>query len=202
MGQSIQALIAACVNGVVRDRYPDAYYSLCHAHAIVGANVISVVLGRVYRPVAGLAVLNCGPGQFIRLTDNSAFANPAGGAFHCWIESADPSFAHKELVDLTFRHNREYAVSNGLQWKGPPPPEFLWGDWRELVVKGDADALPASFRCDQVWLRETDEGWNWITRHLAENMNAYVALTADVLRALQDRLPANSALLPREAVTS
>ena len=196
MGQSIQSLIAASVHRVLRQRYPDEYFSLCHAHAVVGANVISLVLGRVYRPVAGLAVFKCGPGQFIRLTDNAAFANPQGGAFHCWIESADPSFAHKELVDFTFRHNREYAINNGLDWTGPPPPDYLWGDWRELVIKGEPETLPASFRCDQVWLRETDEGWDWMTRHLAENMNAYVALTADVLRMVQASLPADSTLLP------
>lgn len=194
MAQSIQSLIAASVNGVLRRLYPDSYCSLCHAHAIVGANLISVVLDRVYRPVAGLALIDCG-GGFIRLTDNAAFANPAGGAFHCWIESADPAIIEKEVVDLTFRHNHEYALKNGIAWQRPAPPDYLWGPSREIVVKAELDAMPPAFAEGQVWLRETDEGWDWITRHLAENMNAYVALTSEALKELHSRLPASSTLL-------
>ena len=202
MAQSIQALIAAAVNGTLRACYPDNYCSLCHAHAIVGANVISVVLNRVYRPVAGLAVIDCG-GDFIRLTDNTAFGNPAGGAFHCWIESADGSLRDTEIVDLTFRHNHEYAAKNGMQWRRKLPPPYLWGPRHQVVPRYELERLPPSFEEGQVWLRETDEGWNWITSHLAENMNAYVKLTAMALQELQRLLPADSRVLeplmpPRE----
>lgn len=195
MSQSIQSLIAASVNGVLRRLYPDQYCSLCHAHAIVGANLISVVMGKVYRPVAGLALIDCG-GDYIRLLDNAAFANPAGGAFHCWIESADPSFLEKEVVDLTFRHNHEYAVKNGMGWNRPHPPDYLWGPYSKVVVQHALDALPPGFDEGQVWLRETNEGWDWITRHMAENMNAYVRLTAEALQELESRLPPDSTLLP------
>lgn len=194
MSQPIQSLIAASVNGVIRRLYPDQYSSLCHVHAIVGANLISVVLGRVYRPVAGLALIDCG-GQFIELLDNDAFANPAGGAFHCWIESADPSMQEREVVDLTFRHNHEYAVKNGLAWRRAHPPDYLWGPYSKVVVKAPLDAIPAAFPDGQVWLCETDAGWEWMTRHLAENMNAYVVLTAEALKHLQASLPAGSTLL-------
>ena len=194
MSQSIQSLIAASVNGVLRRLYPEQYCSLCHVHAIVGANLISVVLGKVYRPVAGLAVIDCGDG-FIRLLDNDAFDNPAGGAFHCWIESADSSFLEKEVVDLTFRHNHEYALKNGMAWTRRAPPAYLWGPASKVVVPQELDALPASFDEGQVWLRETDKGWQFMTRHLAENMNAYVRLTAEALKELESRLPAASSLL-------
>lgn len=202
MAQSVQSLIAASVNGVIRRLFPEKYASLCHVHAIVGANVISVVLNRVYRPVAGLAVIDCG-GGFIRLTDNSAFAHPAGGAFHCWIESADPACVEKEVIDLTFRHYHEYARKNGIAWRRAPPPDYLWGAQRKIVVKAALERLPPAFEDGQVWLRETDEGWSWMTRHLAENMNAYVTLTSEALLELQRRLPAGSTLLaplmpPRE----
>ncbi|MFP5390842.1 MAG: hypothetical protein ACLGI6_04740 [Gammaproteobacteria bacterium] len=194
MAQTIQALIAASVNGVLRAHYPDAYCSLCHAHAIVGANLISVVLNREYRPVAGMALIDCGSG-FIRLTDNAAFANPAGGAFHCWIESLDKSFKETEVVDFTFRHNHEYALKNGMAWTRAHPPDFLWGPRSQIVVRAELDSMPASFAEGQVWLRETPEGAAFITRHLAENMNAYVTLTAEALQELQRRLPADSRLL-------
>lgn len=195
MPQSIQSLIAASVNGVLRRLYPEQYCSLCHVHAIVGANLISVVLGKVYRPVAGLALIDCG-GKFIELLDNEAFANPAGGAFHCWIESADPSFLEREVVDLTFRHNHEYAHKNGLTWQRAHPPAYLWGPYSKVVVAAGLENLPAAFAEGQVWLRETNEGWDWITRHMAENLNAYVRLTAEALQDLQARLPADSTLLP------
>ncbi len=194
MSQSIQSLLAASVNGVLRRLYPDQYYSLCHVHAIVGANLISVVLGKVYRPVAGLALIDCG-GQFIRLLDDDAFDHPAGGAFHCWIESADPAFLEKEVVDLTFRHNHEYAGKNGMAWKRRAPPAYLWGPASKVVVAQELDALPASFEEGKVWLRETDKGWRWMTRHMADNMNAYVRLTAAALKELDSRLPAESSLL-------
>ncbi len=195
MAQSIQSLIAQSVNALVRQVYPETYSSLCHVHAVVGANLISIMLGRVYRPVAGLALIDCGAGQFIRLLDNDAFANPAGGAFHCWIESADESFAEKEVVDLTFRHNHEYAQKNGMRWRRQMPPEYLWGPYSRVVIPAELHNMPPSFAQGKVWLRETDEGWDWMTRHVAENMNAYVTLTAEALKLLQRNLPSNSILL-------
>jgi hypothetical protein len=194
MAQTIQSLIAASVNGVLRTRYPDSYCSLCHTHAIVGANVISIVLNRVYRPVAGLALIDCGSGM-IRLTDNAAFANPAGGAFHCWIESSDQSFKETEVVDLTFRHNHEYAARNGIAWTRAHPPEYLWGPRSKIVVRAELHTMPASFDEGQVWLRETPEGAAFMMRHLSEHMNAYVTLTAEALQELQRRLPSGSRLL-------
>ncbi len=195
MASSIQNLIAASVNHLLRQLFPEEYCSLCHVHAIVGANVISIVLGRVYRPVAGLAAIDCGGGNLIRLTDNAAFANPAGGAFHCWIESVDDGISQKQVVDLTFRHNHLYALKNGMQWLRPPPPEFLWGPQREIVLSASLDRLPDSFPDGMVWLHETDEGWDWITAHVAENMNAYVQLTAEALKVIQNALPPGSTLL-------
>ncbi len=207
MAQSIQSLIAASVNGVVRRLYPEKYSSLCHVHAIVGANAISVVLNRVYRPVAGLALIDCGEGEFIELLDNDAFAKPEGGAFHCWIESADPSFLEKEVVDLTFRHNHEYAERNGHAWRRPLPPPYLWGKASEVMVNAPLEKMPTHFAEGQVWLYETDAGWDWMTNHVAQNINAYVTLTSEVLKDIQRSLPQGSTLLeplmpPRRATTS
>jgi hypothetical protein len=195
MSYSIQALIADAVHDTLRRHYPDRYSALCHVHAVVGSNLISIVLGRVYRPVAGLAVVDAGAGHFIRMTDNSAFANPAGGAFHCWIESADPALTEHEIVDLTFRHNHEYAANNGLPWRRAPPPKFLWGPARAVLVKARLDQLPPAFPDGMLWLQETDAGWTWMTRHLAEHMTAYVTLTAHALQRLQALLPPDSPLL-------
>lgn len=194
MAQTIQSLIAASVSGVLRARYPEAYHSLCHAHAIVGANVVSVVFNRVYRPVAGMALIDCGSG-LVPLTDNAAFANPAGGAFHCWIESTWHGFKETEVIDFSHRHSHVYARRNGMRWTRADPPDFLWGARAKVVVHAELETMPASFDDGKVWLRETPEGAAFLRHHIAENMNAYVVLTAEALQELQRRLPSDSRLL-------
>ncbi len=196
MAVSVKSLIARCVNQVIRQYYPTQYASLCHVYAIVGSNLISIVLDRVYRPVAGLAAVDCGGGQLMRMADNHAFANPAGGAYHCWIESTDDLIAEREVVDLTFRHNHVYAEKNGFHWSKELPPEFLWGPRSQIVVEADISAIPDTFPDGMVWLSETDEGWQWMTRQLQEHQNAFVALTAEALKLLQACLPPAPALLP------
>lgn len=189
MKQAVNSLIAESVNRVIRLCFPVDYCSLCHAHAIVGANVISVTLNRNFRPVAGLAMIDCGGGQFIRLMDNSAFNNAAGGAFHCWIESVDDDPAERELVDFTFRHNKDYAAKNKIQWKRKNNPDFLWGRRDHIVVSADLNSIPTNFASKPIWLHETPEGATWLTNHLADNMAAYVALTTETLRMLKKRNP-------------
>lgn len=196
MAVSVKSLIAHCVNQVIRQYYPTQYSSLCHVYAIVGSNLISIVLDRVYRPVAGLAAVDCGGGQLMRMADNDAFSNPAGGAYHCWIESADDLIGEREVVDLTFRHNHTYAEKNGFGWQRELPPDYLWGPYSQVVVQAPLDAIPDAFPDGTVWLHETDEGWQWMTRQLAEHQNAFVLLTAEALKLLQACLPPDSALLP------
>lgn len=194
MAQTIQSLVADAVSGVLRARYPQTYHSLCHAHAIVGANVISIVLNRVYRPVAGLALIDCGRG-LVCLTDNAAFANPAGGAYHCWIESTDRSFKDTEVVDLSHRHSHIYTRRNGMVWTRAAPPDYVWGARHEIVVNAELHTMPDAFDDGQFWVRETREGAAFLTHHITDNMNAYVVLTAEALRDLQRRLPSGSRLL-------
>jgi hypothetical protein len=194
MAQSIQSLIAASVTGVLRDLYPEQYMSLCHAHAIVGANIISLVFNRTYRPVAGVAMIDCGS-EYMRLLDNNAFGKVEGGAYHCWIECADSSFVEREIVDLTYCHAHLYAKKNGYQWTRAQPSQYIWGPEKRVLVKGDPNRISGPFAEGQIWLRETEEGWNWITRHMSENMHAYVELTALALKSLKARLPEDSRLL-------
>jgi hypothetical protein len=195
MTVSIKSLIAHSVNQVIRQYYPDQYCSLCHVYAIVGSNLISIVLERVYRPVAGLAAVDCGAGQLMVMADNQAFAHPAGGAYHCWIESADDLLAEREVVDLTFRHNHTYAEKNNFVWSRELPPDYLWGPRSEIVVKAPPHAVPNAFPDGMVWLHETDEGWQWMMRQLHEHQNAFVALTAEALKLLEASLPPKPVLL-------
>jgi len=197
----IRTLIAYCVNQVIRQYYPRQYSSLCHVYAIVGSNLISIVLDRVYRPVAGLAAVDCGGGQLMTMLDNAAFANPAGGSYHCWIESADDLVSEREVVDLTFRHNHSYAEQNGFRWQRAAPPDFLWGKQSSIVVPATLEELPNAFPDGMVWLQETDEGWQWMMRQLQQHQSAFVTLTAEALKLFQAHMAPASALLARPAAT-
>ena len=178
---SVKTLIADCVNEVIRKHYPAKYYSLCHLYAIVGSNLASIVGARNFRPVAGLAAVDCGDGQLMLMADNSAFSRSEGGAFHCWIESADGVNSEREVIDLTFRHNHTYAEKNGFQWTMAPPPAFLWGDYCDIVLEATLEHLPKNFPEGRIWLSETSAGRAWMTQHLFEHQNAFVALTAEAL---------------------
>lgn len=181
MRVSVKRLISECVGEVIRGHYPAQYYSLCHVYAIVGSNLISIISGHNFRPVAGLAAVDCGNGQLMLMADNSAFSRIEGGAFHCWIESVDEANGERQVVDLTFRHNHTYAEKNGFQWALAPPPAFLWGLQRDIVLSATLECLPTSFPEGRVWLSETEAGAAWMTQQLVDHQNAFVALTAEAL---------------------
>lgn len=61
------------------------------------------------------------------------------------------------------------------------------------------DALPSAFPDGMVWPQETEQGRQWMTRQLAEQQNAFVALTAEALKLLQASLPPDSRLLAQHA---
>lgn len=181
----IKKLIAASVREVVRTQYPQDHCSLCHVYAVVGANLASITLQRTYKPVAGLAAIDAGAGKIICLADNLAFSNPAGGSYHCWIESCDLELHERELLDFTIGHNRLYALKNGLPWSGAQPPRFLWGLFRELVPNCEMQDLAPNFGKNKIWVRETESGLAWMEQHLANHLNAYVNLTALALKAFR-----------------
>jgi hypothetical protein len=182
--------IAASVRQAIRTQYPKDYCSLCHAYAVVGANLAAIALEHVFRPVAGLAAIDSGTNQLIVMADDTAFASGAGGAYHCWIESVDHAPGERELVDLTFGHNHMYARKNGFLWAGRKPPAYLWGNFDNLVIGGELEALRPDFGKSRIWLRETDAGVGWMARHLEANLNGYVKLTASALKIYRKRLPA------------
>ncbi len=181
MRLSVKTLIADCVNEVIKAHYPTQYYSLCHVYAIVGANLISIATARDFRPVAGLAAVDCGNGRLMLMADDTAFARSEGGAFHCWIESVGDALAQRQIIDLTFRHNHTYAEENGFHWALAPPPAFLWGPQSDIVFNATLTTLPTNFPEGQVWLSETEAGTAWMTQQLSEHQNAFVTLTAEAL---------------------
>jgi len=178
----IQQTIASTVREVIRTHFPEDYTALCHAYAVVGANLASIALDKAYRPVAGLAAIDSGAGTLITMADERAFANDLGGSYHCWIESVEEPGQPKELVDFTFSHNRVYALRNGYQWAGAASPRYLWGPFDALTMPGELRDLQPGFGKEKIWLQECDAGVHWMAQHLEINVLGYIELTAAALR--------------------
>jgi hypothetical protein len=181
---ALKPMIVRSVDFALRSLFPSKYFQLCHAYAIVGSNVASIALDRDYRPVAGLAVIDCGGGSFMRLTDNQAFAGSAGGAYHCWIESCASAPGPRELVDISFMHNSAYAKTHHIAWR-KKSSSYQWGRFDELVLEGELDTLPRRFPTGKVWLRETPEGTEWMARQVAEHIEEYLKITVLALKKLR-----------------
>lgn len=194
--------IVHSVDLAIRTVFPGRYFGLCHAYAIVGANVASLVLDREYRPKAGLAIIDSGSNCFLRFLDNEAFARFAQneslalsggpGSYHTWIESCPSSSLDRELIDIPFKHNKIFAESNGLV-AGFEATTYLWGIYTDLVVDAELGKMPAVFPPGKsIWLKETAEGSDWIYRHIGVFESPYVKLTALALRfqLLAERNPA------------
>jgi len=183
--KAIRLLIARTVDSIVREYFPTKYPALCHAYAVIGSNVISIALGREYRPVAGLAVIDCGGGCFMNFTEAQVFDREGDGAYHCWIESCPQDGYEKEIVDISFIHNSAFAKSQNIVWR-KKPSTYLWGNFADLVIDADPDNLPPSFPEGKMWVREMPEGMEWLNRRVAEHMEHYAAFTALALKKLQN----------------
>ena len=179
----VKQLIADSVHDVIRAAFPDKYFGLCQAYAVIGSSVASIIWHEEYRPVAGLAIFDAGNGQFVRCIDNNAFANTAGGGYHCWIVSFNSAEA-TELLDFSLRNNKSYASAHGIRWNGSNA-DFLWGLQREINIGGAMDELPAQFAQNKVWFCETMEGQDWLQNHIFSHHNLYAKLTSLALRLIR-----------------
>jgi hypothetical protein len=187
VGNRQKRLIADVVHEVISVAFPDIYPNLCHAYAIVGSNVASIVLGRNYRPTAGLSIMDAGDGNFLALVNNTSFSNPVGGNYHCWILSCDAHPRNVELVDFTFRNNKAYADAHGMKW-AKRYKSYLWGLEREVNLGGNPYPPPKFYEENQAWYRETPEGIAWMNCEVSANMDIYAKLTALALRYLRSQM--------------
>jgi len=184
-------LIVQSVDDAIHNLFPKKYFSLCHAYAVVGASVASIILDRRYRPVAGLAVIDCGAGHHLKLLDDKAFSCSKGGAYHCWIESVSQDGADKEIIDIGFKNNRLYAKKHKIPWL-KKDSSYLWGKYREVVIDAELKDLPPIFPEGKLWLRETPEGAAWMNQHLDAHINEYAKITAHVLRTIKHDMEATA----------
>ena len=171
------------VDTTIRALCPTTFDSLCYIYAIIGSNVMSVALKRNYRPVAGIALIDAGGGNFLEFLDDSTLERGLGGSYHCWIESAIPNQSPKELelVDFTYGNNPGYAEKNGIKWRAKKI-DYLWGRAREINIGGYFTALPKKFPEGKVWFQETKNGQEWLAAHLENHVNDYAKMTFLALR--------------------
>jgi hypothetical protein len=182
---ALKHLIVQSVDSAIRQLFPDKYFSLCHVYAIVGSNVASIILNRNYRPVAGLSIIDCGAGSFIKMIDNHAFSSANGGAFHSWIESQPKDAGiKKELIDIPFKHNSAYARYHNLVWK-KKDSSYLWGDFDKLVINAGLNDLPENFPEGKIWLQETPEGQDWMYRQVSDHLDEYCKITTLSLKLIK-----------------
>jgi hypothetical protein len=162
---------------------PTTFDSVCYIYAIVASNLMTVALKKNYRPVAGIALIDAGGGKFLEFLDDSTLESGQGGAYHCWVESADAreNPKQKELVDFTFGNNPGYAEAHGIKWTAPKH-QYLWGLARDINLGGDIEKLPKKFPPGKVWFQETKNGQEWISAHLHKHVNDYAKMTFLALR--------------------
>ena len=177
-----QGLVADAVEQVVQSAFPGKAASLCHVHAIVGANLASLAFDRAYRPVAGWGAIDCGAGRLVKLMDNDAFSSGVGGAYHCWIESTDQSLDTREVIDFSCRHNEEYVRKHNMSWNRLAGPAYVWGTYQDLVIDCTDFDLPSRIPDDRIWVRESEVGGQWMARHLCAHVAEYVKLTTVALK--------------------
>ena len=179
--------IAASVKDVMREYFPGKHLALCHAYAIVGSNLAAIEFEKSFRPVGGNAVFAPGTTQLIYMTDKQAFSNPLGGAYHCWIESDEVDKNERELVDLTFGNNRQFAQQCGVPWSGAAPPPYLWGKYKELALNCDLSQVQPGFGKTRVWVKETAAGNQWLVSHVQQHEASYVYLTTQALKKFMSK---------------
>jgi hypothetical protein len=193
-------LIATSVKDVMQESFPDKHLALCHAYAIVGANLAAIEFEKPFRPVGGKAVFDTGTSQLIYMTDKQAFANPLGGAYHCWIESDEIDNNDRELVDLTFGNNRKFAQQCGVGWSGAAPPPYLWGKFKELALNCDLTNVQPGFGKSRIWVKETAAGKHWLASHVQQHERSYVYLTTQALKKFMSNTRQRLAATKRSAL--
>jgi hypothetical protein len=179
-------LIADAVDMTIRSLFPNKYASLCYLYAILGSNILSIIYRRQFVPVAGIALIDSGKGRLIKMLDNTAFLRGEGGAFHCWIESQEHS--PSELIDFTFKHNRQFAKDNGLKWSKKKTKKYLWGPKEDICHALPNRTVPKRLPNGKVWYKETSEGHEWLRKNLSKNYLLYAQMTSAVLQHLQNEV--------------
>lgn len=173
--------MADAVDTTIREIFPKKYAGLCHIYAVVGAALLSISEDKPYRPVAGVALINAGGGQCIELLDELAFLKPEGGAYHCWIESVGGA---PEIVDFTFRNNKEYAELHGIKWRAKKQA-YLWEAKHDIMWDRNISIPSRLMPKGKVWFNETELGKEWMNRQMQQGAEEYAKILSIVLRRLR-----------------
>ncbi|MCG2583173.1 hypothetical protein [Massilia sp. TS11] len=191
LGPAEQAAIDRCLHQVVADsRRNEAVdgFGRCADYAILGAKVLTQLLGHPYSPVAGGQIIDCGADEHIVIFPGREARRGINHLsqliqYHCWIKSARGT--REEIVDFTARHDALSARAFGKTFQGDPGRTYQWG-WREdydLPIPPALQNHPAA-RGRSGWLWEDSACTRLLRDYARENAAMYEELCARVLGML------------------
>lgn len=202
----LRDLIDSALNTVMEHAAAEAALSAgtlgrCGDYALVGARVLSVLLGHPYVAVAGGEIIDCGGGRYIVLFPSRKARRHARKLsdltdYHCWIQAEHGLPAggvRREWIDFTVRHNRQVAGVFDVPYLAADQ-NYSW-EWQDSIAP-----VPAAVR-PQLSANGNGGDWMWreavcmrlLRKYAQEHETLLNRLTADVLNQLADMLDARSA---------
>lgn len=143
---AMRDLIDEALNTVIEQAAADAGLSMgtlgrCADYALVGARVLSLLLGHPYVARSGGEVIDCGSGHYVVLHPGRDARRRAQRLselkdYHCWIEALHPQpdgSMRREMIDFTTRHDPLVAAMFKLPYTRAHTPRYLW-DWHANIV--------------------------------------------------------------------
>lgn len=147
-------------------------YMRCADYAIVGAQLLTLLTGVRYRPVAGGEMMDFGDGNLYALCSTRERRRTAKhlsqlARYHCWIEARHAGTegdVRTEIVDFTMRHDALVAAEVGMPFSGVKQT-YLWG-WT------DEHKVPAELHDHPAFAKQGPH-WRWPERECTELLRAY-----------------------------
>lgn len=202
---SLRDLIDAALHAVMEEAAAEAKLSAgtlgrCGDYAIVGARVLSKLLGHPYVAVAGGEIIDCGGGMYVVLFPSRKARRHARKLsdlkdYHCWIQSVHMSsegVARLESIDFTVRHNRAVADLLGVPFT-LSDEAYLW-DWLDqipLVLTPVRPQLSANGNGGD-WMWRDDVCMRLLRKYAHEHDALLNTLVARVFKRLADLIEASA----------
>lgn len=168
----LHAVIDEAVHRSVSAATTRSGYMRCADYAIVGAQVLTLLTGKTYRPFAGGEVMDFGDGNLYALCTTRERRRSARhlsqlARYHCWIEARHDEVGgrvRKEIVDFTLRHDETVANNLGMPF-ARAYQAYFWG-WE------DEHAVPAELHDHPVFAKQGPV-WRWAERECTSLLRAY-----------------------------
>lgn len=193
----LRDLIDSALNAVMEEAAVDAGLSAgtlgrCADYALVGARVLSALLGHPYVAVAGGEIIDCGGGMYVVLFPSRKARRHARKLsdlkdFHCWIQAEHISAQgsrRREWIDFTVRHDRQVAEVFDVPYCAAGQ-NYLW-DWQDCI-----EPVPVAVR-PQLSANGNGGDWMWCDAVCLRLLRKYEQEHAALLNRLADMVDTRS----------